>query len=328
MTNGTPRDNHRSPGARRALARAKARDLRASERKRTRTRKVLVRGGIAAAVLAAVAVVVVVLVTSIHPPQKGPANMASDGILIGTGGHAKHTPALKADAKPVPNKPDTSGQVVNIVTYVDYECPYCGQFERTNRAQLQRLITGGAATIEIHPVPFFASGEGNDSYSLRSANAAACVADYAPDAFWAFNSLLFQHQPKQGKVLTNARIKDYVAQARASKASSIDRCIDRGTYTSWAQAALARASDGPLPNTAVKKLTTAPLVLVDGQRYTGSLTSASDFRAFLLQVESESYEKSAPEQSAPESPAPTPTATGVTVGPPASPTATATTPAP
>jgi len=302
MTDESPSGSRPSNDARKA-AREKARALRASQRRKDRRNRVLVRGGLVVALVAIVAIVAVVIVSSIHPPHKGPANMASDGVLIGQGLKAERSPARAADAKPVPHAVDKSGQVVNIVTYVDYLCQYCGDFERTNGAQISKLVSSGAATIEIHPLPFYANSSAQGTqYSLRAANAAACVANYSPDHFFAFNRLMFQHEPKQTSAgLSDDRIGSYAQQAGASPMNRIRSCIHSRTYDDWVQSALDRASKGPLPNSNVKNVSAQnlPLVLVDGQQFTGSATDASAFRAFIQQAQAEQY----------ATPSPTPTAT-------------------
>lgn len=302
MTDESPSRLRPSNEARKA-AREKARALRTSQRKKDRRNRVLLRSGLAVALVAIVAIVAFVIVSSIRPPHDGPANMASDGVMIGQGLRAERSPARAADAKPIAHPLDKSGQVVNIVTYVDYLCQYCGEFERTNGEQISKLVSSGAATLEIHPLPFYANSSAQGTqYSLRAANAAACVANYSPDSFFTFNRLMFQHEPSETSAgLSDNVIAEYAQRAGASPMNKVRSCIHNRTYGDWTQSALNRASTGPLPNSSVKKVTAAnlPLVLVDGQQFTGSATDASDFRAFIQQAQAEQY----------ATPTPTPTST-------------------
>ncbi|QDZ14772.1 DsbA family protein [Humibacter ginsenosidimutans] len=307
MTNGDPALTP-SNGERRAAAREKARQLREAHRKKERRRRAAVRSTIIAVVIAAAAVVAVVIVSSIHAPSPGPANMASDGILIGKDMKAQHTAATDPDAKPVANKLDSSGKTVTIVTYVDYLCPYCGEFERTNADQIGKLVDSGAATIEIHPIPLLASHSNGTKYSLRADNAAACVANYDPNSFWAFNRELFDHQPQENTAgLTDQQIKQLVKDAGVKTYDSVSKCIDDGRYESWAQTALDRTLAGPIPNSTVKQLKGTPLVLVNGKQYQGSLTDADEFRAFIVKAQADTYSDSKSTGTA--TPTPTPTAT-------------------
>jgi protein-disulfide isomerase len=325
MTDGSPSEDRPTSDAR-GIARQRARELRATQRKRDRRNRVLLRTGIVVGIVAVVAIVTVVLVTSIRPTHRGPANMASDGVLIGAGLKVDRSPARAVDAKPTPHPLDTTGQTVNIVTYVDYLCQYCGQFERTNNAQIRKLVDSGAATLEIHPLPFYAnrSAQGTQ-YSLRASNAAACVANYSPDDFFEFNRLMFAHEPGQTSAgLTDTRITSLAQQAGVSKLPSIRSCIRERTFESWTEAALGRASTGPLPNSDVKRVTAdqLPLVLVDGQHYTGSVTDAADFRAFIQQAQGERYSTPQPTQTpgATSTSTPSPTPPPIIVTAPPSPT--------
>jgi protein-disulfide isomerase len=301
MTDGTP-GSRNSKNARRAAARDKARQLREEQRKRERRSRLLIQGGIGVAILAVLAIVAVIIVSSIKPPVPGPTNMASDGILIGKDLKVIPTGSLKPGATPIANKPSKDGSTVNIVTYVDYLCPYCGEFEKTNLSQIGKFVKSGAATIEIHPIPLLQNNSAGTKYSLRTANAAACVANDDPDSFWDVNKAFFAKQPEEGTAgLSDSQIKALIKDAGAKSLDSIDKCIDKGTYNDWANDALNRALEGPIPNSTVKKLTGTPLVLVNGQQYTGSLTSAADFQAFVLQAQGDKYSSSTP--------VPTPTAT-------------------
>jgi protein-disulfide isomerase len=298
MSDGGSAGGRESRNARRAAARDKARQIREEQKRKDRRNRILIQGGIGVAVLAALAIVAVIIVSSIRPPVPGPANMASDGILIGKGLKAVSSQGLKPGASPVANKQSKDGSTVSIVTYVDYLCPYCGEFERTNATQIGKLVDNGAATIEIHPIPLLQSSSAGTKYSLRASNAAACVANYDPNSFWNVNKNFFAKQPEENSPgLTDDQIKALIKGAGATNLSSIDKCIDKGTYNNWSQDTLDRALDGPIPNSSVAKLTGTPLVLVNGQQYKGSLTSADDFRAFIVQAQSDSYSSASPSPS-------------------------------
>jgi protein-disulfide isomerase len=287
----TDPDESRS-GDVRAAAREKARQLRTSQQRKERRNKALLSGGIVIGVLAVVAIVAVVIMGAIRPTVPGPKNMASDGVVVGSGLKVKATPALAADAEPLATVPD-SASTVDIRIYADYLCKLCGQFQRTNLKQLQPLVKDGAVTVEIHPVAIYTSHSAGTRYSLRAANAAACVANYSPKAFWAFNEALFRNQPAEGGPgLTDQELKKRATTAGAS-ASDVNPCIDDGRFKTWVGTASDRALSGPIPNSDVKKMTNALLVLVNGKQYTGSLTNADDFKAFVLQAQGDQYSSTA-----------------------------------
>ncbi|MBG6214596.1 protein-disulfide isomerase [Cryobacterium sp. CAN_C3] len=302
MTIGGPSDSSPSKNRRRDAARVKAKQLRVSQKKKDRRNRVFLQGGIGIAAIAIVVLVAVIIVNSIKPAGPGPKNMASDGALIGEGMVTALTPALDPDAKPRPSKPDPTGAVANIRIYVDYLCPLCGDFEGANTEQIAQWVDSGAATVEIHPVAILTSKSAGTRYSLRAANAAACVANYSPDDFFAFSSALFVDQPKETSPgRSNAELKAVAKGSGVSTAvSSINSCIDDGTYESWVKSATDRSLDGPIPNSSMKSIIGTPTILVNGKPYTGSLKDPKEFASFVQQALGETYSTSTP------TPTPTP----------------------
>lgn len=299
MTIGSP-GSRPTRNERREDARAKAKQHREEQLKKDKRNRWLLQGGIAVAIIAVVAVVALTINASVKPVGPGPANMASDGIVLGIGMKAQTTPALADGAAIVPTVA-TPG-VVDIRIYQDYLCPYCGQFDATNSAQIQKLVESGAATFEVHPIALLTSRSAGTKYSLRTSNAAACVANYSPDNFWAMNQALYAQQPAEGSAgLDDTAIKGIIATTNAKNIDAINKCIDDGTFEKWAQAATDRALAGPLPGTKVANVTGTPTVLVNGIQYQGSLTDPAVFNAFVVQVAAASI-------STP-TPTPTPTAT-------------------
>jgi protein-disulfide isomerase len=294
MTSGGPGEIRPSRNQRRDAAREKARQLRIEQRKKDRRNRVLLKGGIAVAIVAIAAIVALVIINSIRPVGPGPANMASDGLLIGEGMAVHKTAGLKPDAEPVPSTPDPTGSVADIRVYVDYLCPFCGQFDSTNSEQIAAWVEAGAATVEIHPVSILTSKSAGTQYSLRAANAAACVANSSPDDFYDFNSALFADQPEEGTAgLTDEQLKDVVKKAGVSTdVAKIEKCIDEGTYESWVLAATKRALAGPIPNSDVPAITSTPTVLVNGKQYVGDLKDPKEFASFVLQAAGEAYSTS------------------------------------
>jgi protein-disulfide isomerase len=270
---------------RRELAREKARALREEQQKRQRRRRLAWRGGVAVAILAVAAIVAIVIVNGVRPAAAaGPRNMASDGILLTGGGTsvtAVSTPALAAGEKPVATRPSAAAGTVNIVMYVDYLCPYCGQFETTNAAQINSWVTAGNASLELHPISILDSSSAGTKYSTRAANAAACVANFDPDHFLAVHTALFAQQPAENAPgLTDAELAKLVTGAGVTDAK-VPGCITDQTFAPWVHAATDRALAGPLPNTDVKKVTGTPTVLVNGKAYSGPLGDAAAFATFV-----------------------------------------------
>jgi protein-disulfide isomerase len=252
----------------RAAAKERARELRTLHRKQERRRRLTIQLSVLGGALVVIAIVAVTLVTMNQAPARGPLNMASDGIRIGTDLKAMRTPGLQPSATPVATEPEQTG-VVDIRIYVDYLCENCGTFENNNAEQLRKWVSSGAATLEIHPIALLTTKSAGTQYSLRAANAAACVAEYSPDAFFDFHESLFVDQPKEGtEGLSNDQLLARAVKAGVTDGSKIKTCIEKKRFASWVQAATVRALNGPIPGADIPAITTAPTVIVDGKRFT------------------------------------------------------------
>lgn len=268
-------------------ARESARLQREEQRARKRRQRWFIQGGVVLGMLAVVAIAALVVFNVTRPPSPGPLNMLSDGILIsgnGTTTTAVTTTAIQPDSTPVPTDPTKQAGTVNIVMYVDYQCPFCQQFETTNAAQISQWVTAGVATVEIHPIAILDNSSGGTKYSTRSANAAACVANFDPDKYLAVNNALFTNQPAEGgSGLTDAELQKVVSDAGAS-GKDVASCISGQTFSSWVTSATKRALTGPLPNSDTATVQGTPTVIVDGKKYSGALDNATTFNDFVGQL--------------------------------------------
>ncbi|WP_166805661.1 DsbA family protein [Cryobacterium ruanii] len=270
---------------RREEARETARLMRAEQAKRDTRRRLFLRGGIGIGLLAVVAIVALVIVNTVNAPAAaGPANMASDGILLGSEGtavSAATSAALTADADPIATDQTALTDTANIVLYLDYLCPICGNFETTNGKQITDWVTAGNATVEIHPISILDRLSSGTKYATRAANAAACVADYDPNNFLAFNTAMFADQPTENSSgRTNAELAS-LAQEAGVTSSDVASCITDQTYAGWVDASTQRALAGPIPNSDIENVKGTPTVLVNGVSYNGSFTDAAAFEAFV-----------------------------------------------
>ncbi|WP_150307984.1 DsbA family protein [Planctomonas psychrotolerans] len=282
MTNGDSREAQPAKNRRRQEAREKARVHRERQARRDRRGRVALQGGLALVLVAIVTTVGLIIWNGVQPPGPGPANMASDGIHIGEGFVATPTAALASDADPVPTQSDENG-TVDIRVYVDYLCPYCKLFEETNAEQLEGYLETGAATVEIHPLAVLTSRSQGTQYSLRAANAAACVANYAPDNFWSFNSLLFENQPaEQTSGLPDTELLDIAEEAGVPVTGDMTDCVTDQRYKGWVNAATDRVLAADIPNSNIDEVDGTPIVIVNGKQYRGALDDASEFAAFVL----------------------------------------------
>jgi protein-disulfide isomerase len=267
-------------------ARELARLNREAEKRRQRRRRWITQASVIVGALAVVALVAVV-VTSGGKSAAGPLNMLSDGIVVtgdGATTSALTTDGLAADAEPVATEWANTDDTANIVVYLDYLCPYCGAFETANAEQITSMVTSGTATVEVHPISILDRLSNGTGYSTRAANAAACVADSAPDSFLAVNTALFATQPEENTDgPTDAELIAVVASAGADS-SDVSTCITDGEFTDWVGEATDRALDGPLPHTEVESVEGTPTVLVNGTLYEGAVDDPQAFADFVAET--------------------------------------------
>jgi len=275
---------------RRDEARESARVEREAQKRRDRRNKVFLQGGISVAVLAIVAVVALAVVGLNTPAGPGPLNMASNGIVLsGPNLQAVETSALKSDNAPIATDTKKLTGTAHIVTYLDYQCPVCQSFEAANDTQLASLIKSGKATLEIHPVAILDSSSGLNKYSTRSANAAACVANFDPNNFFAVNAAFYANQPAENSGgRTDAQILATLKSA-GSSGSSITACVKNQTFAGFVKAATTRFGASDFSGVIAKgqpALTSVgtPTVFVNGVKYPGSPNDAKAFASFVAQA--------------------------------------------
>ena len=277
-------DEKTTKDARRDAAREAARIQREKAKKQERMRRWLIPTSVTVGVLAIATIITLVIVNSAPAPQTdaGPKNMQSDGIvLVGEKGVMVpvKTPAIPASGTPTPSEPDD--KVTTIVTYVDFACPACQAFEATNATYIEELVQLGQARLEVHPIAILDQSYQGSLFSTRSNNAGACVANYQPEKFYDFMSAMYVNQPDETTTgLTNAEIVK-VAEGVGIDDGDVAKCINGVTFQSWVTAATDRTRTGPLPNANIENVTGTPTVIVNGIQYTGSISDAAAFQAFV-----------------------------------------------
>ncbi|MGO4300826.1 DsbA family protein [Leifsonia sp. RAF41] len=267
---------------RREEARETARKMREEAAKKAKRRKVVVQSSVIVGILAVLAIIAVVVFTSVGGATSAtnPKNMASGGVLLTSPTKATTTPAIKSGAQPTPTKMELNGKTAHIQIWLDYQCPFCDQFETTNNSQIKQWLDEGSATLEVHPVAILDSTQ-NKQYSTRAAAAASCVANSQPDKFFDVNAALFANQPDEqtGTGLTNSEIVKILKDAGVDSQSVTD-CVNKQTFASFVTA----MTQGATSNSQLKNPTSGgfgtPTVFVNGERYQGGFTDAAQFAAF------------------------------------------------
>jgi protein-disulfide isomerase len=280
MTSNTPRPTR---SEQREAARAKAKAMREQQKKGDKRNRILIQIGIVTSVLVASGAIAFAVFSASTQTQAVPVNATfNDGVKVGSGLQV-FTPQF--------TPPETQSNPVEILVYVDYQCPICAIFELPNSEQLKNWVSTGAATLELHPISFLDGRGSPNAFSSRAANASLCVADYSPDNFFAYNTRLFQSQPAESQPgPDNADMIAFAQEVGATNIEQISSCINSKMFGSFIKNATERALSQPIPGTDLR-VTGTPAVFVNGQQYTWStpdeLASPARFAQFVQLVTAE-----------------------------------------
>jgi protein-disulfide isomerase len=316
------------PRDRREAVREKAQQVQARQSRARVIRRVSV--GIGAVAIVAVAAVVVTwaFTSSASKPQLQPANVADDGFVVtsvsGVVGapaadapgadaaapSATATPAAAApETTPTPAPTSTGHPPVEIRVYVDYLSSGSRDFQTANTPQLAKWVAQDAATLTYYPVAMLTAKSNGTKYSLRAANAAACVATHSPDKFFAFNNELLKKQPSvDSDGMSDADLASLARALGVDSPKVVENCIEDGSFSTWAKNATDRALKS-IPDADGISLTRTPTVLVNGVEYVGKLSDPKEFAQFVLTVASDSALKTptpTPSDTASATPSATP----------------------
>jgi protein-disulfide isomerase len=280
MTSNTPRPTR---SEQREAARAKAKALREQQQKGDKRKRAFIQLGIAASVLLVFGAVAITIFSASTQSTAVPTNATfNDGVKVGTGLKV-FTPTF------TPTSP-TGEAPIEIVIYVDYQCPICAIFELPNSQQIKNLVETGAATVQMHALSFLDGRGSPNAFSSRAANAAMCLSEYSPDNFFAYNTRIFQSQPTEGAPgPENSELISFAEEVGASNMEQVASCINSKEFGSWIKDATERALTNPIPGTTTQ-VSGTPAVFVNGQQYTWNtgeeLASAARFAQFIQFVTS------------------------------------------
>lgn len=303
-----------TPRNSREAVREKAQQVHAQQSRARLMRRIIV-GAVAVVAVGAIGTAVTLAVSAqVTKPQLTPTGMDGDGILISdieASASSEQVPATpsaepsEADSGATPTpEPTAKTSAVDIHVYVDYLSPDAGTFERANARQLTNWITEGAATVTYHPVALLTASSNGTKYSQRAAAAAACVATHSPEQFFAFNHDLLDDQPEvNSDGYSDTELANAAVAVGVSNAKAVKSCIENQDFVAWAKEATSRALEGPLAGSKDLVLTSAPMIVVNGEQYVGALDDAAELSQFVLTVASDAYYQSTP------TPTPTPTET-------------------
>jgi protein-disulfide isomerase len=146
---------------------------------------------------------------------------------------------------------------VLVEEYGDFQCPICGQWERTVGPTVRRLVDQGRIRFEYHPIAFIGTE------SVAAANAAEAAGDEGK--FWAYHDLLFADQaPENSGALTTDRLLELGRQIGLT-GQPFQQKVRDGTYDNWIRRATDQSSQRGVVQT--------PTVLVNGHQVDTALTA-------------------------------------------------------
>lgn len=146
---------------------------------------------------------------------------------------------------------------VLVEEYGDFQCPICGQWERTVYPTVRRLVDQGRIRFQYHPIAFIGPE------SVAAANAAEAAGDEG--RFWAYHDLLFADQaPENSGALTTDRLLALGRQLGLTSPQFQQRVRD-GTYDNWIRQVTDQSSQRGVVQT--------PTVLVNGREVDAALTA-------------------------------------------------------
>jgi protein-disulfide isomerase len=293
-------DPRPTKAVRRDEARAKAAQMRKEQERKAKRNRILAISGLAVAVIALVAVAFTIV------NNNKTTKAANADVVYGQDAANVVAPALDDVTSPapandkggIPVSGTTAADVgvvgegdVDLTIYFDYMCPYCGDFDEVNADDLDAMLEEGGVTITYHPVSILDRLAAGSSYSTRTVNATAIVADKSPEHFTDFVTALFTNQPEEGTAgLSDAEIAK-IAQDVGVPAEVTDTFTDTVTGTfdtdaetgvegTWRTFAPWTAATTAQAGTDLPKFST-PTVLINGQQFTqwqtpGALKQAVD----------------------------------------------------
>jgi protein-disulfide isomerase len=201
-------------------ARAAAASRLAAQRASERRRRAILASAVALAVLAVVAFIGVTVYLTGRPDDKNialPKDATNSGVTVGIA-HA----------------------TVTVDIYLDFQCPYCKDFESKAGQTLQKYVDDGTAKIRYHPVAYLDRFSSGTKYSTRSSAAAGCASDAGKLS--EFVTAVYANQPAEnGNGLTNDRMVQ-VAQSGGVTGDAFAQCVRDQKYADWTASVTDKAS--------------------------------------------------------------------------------------
>jgi len=213
--------------------------------------------GAVIAVLVVVAVVVAILV----------GNNSKSGSDAGASGSSTPAGVVGGDAGGILANPGAAkGKAPTLDTYEDFQCPQCGELEKTLGPAITAMAKAGQIKLVVHTLSFLDGNLKNDS-SSRAANAAACASDAGK--FLEYHGAVFAAQPAQeGVGYTDAQLTEFAKTAGITgpALTTWQKCTSSGQHAEYVAAVQTGAEKAGVFST--------PTVKLNGKDISKTLTTA------------------------------------------------------
>jgi protein-disulfide isomerase len=145
-----------------------------------------------------------------------------------------------------------SGAKVTLVEYADFQCPFCGKFQKEVVSTIgDSYVKDGRVQLVYRDYAFLGPE------STRAAEAARCAGDQ--NKFWEYHDYLFSHQNGENQgAFSDPNLKSF-AKALGLNETSFNSCLDSSKY---AKAVSDSTAEG---NTAGVNGTPKGFILVQGK---------------------------------------------------------------
>ncbi|MGO2110218.1 MAG: DsbA family protein [Pseudoclavibacter sp.] len=225
----------------------------------------------AVAVIAAVSAVAALTVSAGRGDVEWPSMVNADGGLDASGPDVADPANAQAVSGPTP---------VQLSLYTDYTDPDSARFASVNALVIQGLAQQGAVHISVYPLAVSDDAPEYEA-AVRAGNAVACVAEFAQNDLWAFHVGLLAMQPSgETPSLQNADLNAIARDSGVHEIDDVTECIVDGRFSAWVETQSTSASDGGVTEQGIA-IDRMPLVLANGDEYTGRVDNSTEFKAFV-----------------------------------------------
>lgn len=250
-------------------ARENARRIAANQAKKEKTAKAILYVGIGVVIVAVLAVVGV-LIFQQSKPAVVPGNYVAGGITVGKNAalvQPKEMPAGESSDLPVPTDAGTKKDAATVTVYIDFQCPACQAFEKTNASMLNKLADEGSIVVNYRPVAFLDRMSGGNEYSTRAANFTACVVDSQPGTAVDLIESLYVNQPEEGgEGRTDEQLLELAQKAGVDTSEKLSSDPEQSVKSCVADQSFAKYVEKSTQDALDDGVQATPWVLINGKQ--------------------------------------------------------------